>query len=210
LRVTEVFHSVQGESTFAGRPCTFVRLTGCNLRCTWCDTAYAFHGGTWRDVDDLLGEVERRGAPLVEITGGEPLLQPATPVLADALLAAGYTVLCETSGEQDITKLSPQVHRIMDLKAPGSGECERNRWSNLDHLGPRDEIKVVVADRVDFEWAETAVRRHRLTERVPVSFSPVWEALPSARLAEWILASGLDVRLNLQLHKILWGDVPGR
>lgn len=208
--MTEVFHSIQGESTLAGNPCTFIRLTGCNLRCSWCDTAYAFHGGEWRTVSELLTLVGTYGARCVEITGGEPLLQPGVTHLADALLDAGYIVLCETSGERDIGILSSRVHRIVDIKAPSSGESHRNRWGNLEQLGPRDEVKVVVADRDDFEWAVEVIERHRLVGRVPVSLSPVWESLSPADLAEWILSSKLELRLNLQLHKVLWGDTPGR
>jgi len=210
VRVTEIFHSIQGESTHAGWPCVFVRLTGCNLRCRWCDTEYAFHGGERRSVQSVVDEVLRLGCRRVEITGGEPLLQKATPELARRLLARGLEVLCETSGERDIDVLPEGVRRIVDFKAPGSGECQRNDWANVDRLRRGDEVKIVVADRGDFEWAVNIVRTHDLAARVPVHFSPVYRELEPAALADWIVASGLDVRLNLQLHKALWGDVPGR
>ncbi len=210
LRVTEVFFSLQGESTWSGWPCVFVRLTGCNLRCRWCDTAYAFEGGRSMTVDAILSEVERYPCRRVEITGGEPLLQRNTTVLADRLLAAGYDVLCETSGERNIDQLPVGVRRVVDLKAPGSGECHRNDYENVGRLRPGDEVKVVVADREDFDWAVSTIRDLRLTERAPVHVSPVHGELDSARLAGWILESGLDVRLNLQLHKGIWGDIPGR
>lgn len=210
LRITEIFVSVQGESTHAGWPCVFIRLTGCNLRCTWCDTEYAFHGGERRSIEDVLDEVASHRCRRVEITGGEPLLQKATPVLAQRLLERGYEVLCETSGERDISVLPSGVRRIVDFKAPGSGEVSRNDWGNVERLGPGDEVKIVVADRADFDWAIETIRAHDLTARVPVHLSPVHGALEPSTLAEWIIACGLDVRLNLQLHKVLWGDVPGR
>ena len=158
LRVTEVFHSIQGEGTWAGLPCTFIRLTGCPLRCTWCDTEYAFHGGEKRTLDDLVEEVARIGTPLVELTGGEPLIHRNAFVLAERLLDAGCTVLVETSGAVDVAPLDPRAHKIMDLKAPGSGEASKNLWSNLDHLTARDEVKVVLKDRADYEWARDQVR----------------------------------------------------
>jgi len=209
LRITEIFRSVQGESTHAGWPCTFVRLTGCNLRCRWCDTAYAFHGGERQTLAAIERRVGALGCRRVEITGGEPLLQPATPELAARLLARGYIVLCETSGERDIDRLPRGVLRIVDFKAPGSGEAARNDWANAQRLRPGDEVKFVVADRADFEWALDRARVHDLF-RVPVHVSPVYEVLDPAELADWVVASGADLRLNLQLHKLLWGDVPGR
>lgn len=210
IRITEIFFSIQGESSHAGLPCIFIRLTGCNLRCSWCDTEYGFHGGEVLAVDDVLAKVRPFPSRRVEITGGEPLLQKATPVLAERLLEQGFTVLCETSGERDIRLLPPGVHRIVDLKAPGSGEVERNRLDNLDFVGPGDEVKVVCRDRKDFDWMLEIVRAHRLEGRVPILVSPVFGELEPRHLAEWILESGLDARLNLQLHKLLWGDVPGR
>ena len=216
LRVTEVFHSIQGEGTWAGLPCTFIRLTGCPLRCTWCDTEYAFHGGEKRTLDDLVEEVARIGTPLVELTGGEPLIHRNAFVLAERLLDAGCTVLVETSGAVDVAPLDPRAHKIMDLKAPGSGEASWNLWSNLDHLTARDEVKVVLKDRADYEWARDQVRLRGLDERLArgelraILFSPVWGELDFQALAEWILEDRLPVRYQLQLHKLIWGpNVPG-
>ena len=216
VRVTEIFHSIQGESTWAGLPCTFVRLTGCPLRCVWCDTAYAFHGGTRLTLDEVLREVRGKGCRLVEITGGEPLVQPGAAPLARRLLEDGYTVLVETSGAVDVGGLDPRVHRIMDLKCPGSGEEHRNLWANLDRLTHRDEVKFVVAGVEDFEWAEGVIRRRRLDERVRAGslgallISPVWGSEGLEELAARILASGLPVRFQTQLHKHIWGpDRPG-
>ena len=211
IRITEIFHSIQGESTWAGLPCTFVRLTGCPLRCVWCDTAYAFHGGTRHTIDEVVDAVAEKGCRLVEITGGEPLVQPGAAVLAHRLLDDGYTVLVETSGALDVSVLDDRVHRIMDLKCPGSGEEHRNLWSNLDHLTRRDEVKFVVAGVEDFEWAAAAIRRHGLDERVregslgSLLVSPVWGLEEMEELAAAILGSGLPVRLQTQLHKHIWG-----
>jgi 7-carboxy-7-deazaguanine synthase len=205
LRITEIFLSLQGESTHQGLPCVFVRTTGCNLRCRWCDTEYAFSGGETMSVTDVLARVESFRTKRVEITGGEPLLQKAIPVLASRLLERGYTVLCETSGERDIDVLPDGVKQIVDLKAPGSAEVESNRWDNLDKLRPGDEIKIVLADRADFDWAISVIRTHNLEGRVPLLLSPVHGELEPALLARWILDSGMDARLNLQLHKQLWG-----
>ncbi|MBW3534866.1 MAG: radical SAM protein [Gemmatimonadetes bacterium] len=215
LRVTEIFHSLQGESTWAGLPCTFVRLTGCPLRCTWCDTAYAFHGGERMTLDAILEEVRTmsggRSSPLVEITGGEPLVHPNAFVLAERLLDEGYTVLVETSGALDVAPLDPRVHKIMDLKCPGSGEASRNRWENLDHLTERDEVKFVVADRTDFEWMRDVIRERGLDRRVregslrSLLVSPVWGSVDLQALAGWILEERLPVRFQVQLHKLVWG-----
>jgi len=211
VRVTEIFHSIQGESTWAGLPCTFVRLTGCPLRCVWCDTAYAFHGGIRMEIGEVLDAVRAHGCRLVEITGGEPLVQPGAATLAAALLDEGCTVLVETSGALDIGVLDPRVHRIMDLKCPGSGEEHRNLWSNLDHLTGRDEVKFVVDGPDDYEWAAGAIRRHGLDERVldgslgALLVSPVWGSPGLEELAAQILASGLPVRFQTQLHKHIWG-----
>ncbi|HZD05698.1 MAG TPA: radical SAM protein [Longimicrobiales bacterium] len=211
LRVTEVFHSIQGESTWAGLPCTFVRLTGCPLRCVWCDTAYAFHGGERRTLASIVDEVRDIGTPLVEVTGGEPLVHPNAFVLVERLLDADFTVLVETSGALDVASLDPRAHKIMDLKCPGSGEVERNLWSNLEHLTARDEVKFVVADRTDWEWVEGVVRERGLDVRVrsgalrALLVSPVWDAVDLEALAAWILESGLPVRLQTQLHKHIWG-----
>lgn len=205
LAVTEIFKSVQGESTWAGKPCVFVRLTGCNLRCTWCDTAYAFHGGTKMSVDEVVRRVEELDCPLVEITGGEPLLHKACPTLAQRLLDLGLTVLCETSGSLPIDRLPEGVIRIMDLKCPGSGECERNDWSNIDRLGPRDEVKFVIADRADYEWSRDMISRYNLSSRCnEVLFSPVFGSIEPRALVEWVLEDKLDVRFQLQLHKLVW------
>lgn len=211
LRVTEIYESIQGESTWSGVPCTFVRLTGCPLRCVWCDTEYAFHGGRRMTFDEILGKVRGHRASVVEITGGEPLAHPGGFELAKRLLDAGYTVLVETSGAFDVAPLDARVHKIMDLKCPGSGEHRRNLWSNLEHLTGRDEIKFVVKDREDYEWARDTIRERGLDRRVEdgslraLLISPVWGALDPEELAAWILEDGLAVRFQLQLHKLIWG-----
>ena len=211
LRITEIFHSIQGESTWAGLPCTFVRVTGCPLRCVWCDTAYAFQGGTRMTLREIEQEVERIGTPLVEVTGGEPLAHPNVIPLTRSLADQGYTVLIETSGAFDISALDPRVRRIMDLKCPGSGESGRNLWSNLDHLGPGDEVKFVVADREDYLWARETIRERGLDDSVregrlaALLISPVWNDLDHEELAGWILEDRLPVRFQLQLHKLIYG-----
>lgn len=211
LRITEIFHSIQGESTWAGVPCTFVRLTGCPLRCVWCDTAYAFHGGERMTLDEVVAAVAAKPADVVEITGGEPLSHPAAYELADRLLAEGYTVLVETSGAIDVAPLDERVHKIMDLKCPGSGESHRNRWENLEHLTARDEIKFVVKDRVDYEWMRDTIRERGLDRRVETGAlrallaSPVWGEIDLEALAGWILEDALPVRFQVQLHKLIWG-----
>lgn len=216
--ITEIFKSIQGEGTRAGLPCIFVRLTGCNLRCVWCDTAYAFHGGTKCSIDEIVGKVHSlAGRPvaatrLVEITGGEPLLQPETPELAEKLLADGYTVMIETSGERFIGNLPREVIKIVDVKCPDSGEPDTFDAANLVAVGQDDEIKFVIASRRDYDFARNFTREHRLVERVrEVLFSPVfpdpegqWLGLNARELVEWILADGLPVRLGLQLHKFVW------
>ncbi|MFP3947639.1 MAG: radical SAM protein [Longimicrobiales bacterium] len=205
-----MFHSIQGESTWVGSPCTFVRLTGCPLRCTWCDTEYAFHGGERRSLDSIVEEVRAIGTPLVEITGGEPLVHSNAFRLAALLLDEGFTVLVETSGAMDVAPLDPRVHKIMDLKCPGSGEVEKNLWSNLGRLSGRDEVKFVVRDRRDYEWAREVIRERRLDDRVDrgtlraLLISPVWDELDLQELAGWILEDGLPVRFQLQLHKLIW------
>jgi 7-carboxy-7-deazaguanine synthase len=205
VRVNEIFHSIQGESSWAGHPCVFVRLTGCNLRCTWCDTPYAFYEGRQMEVGAVIAEVERFGCRLAEITGGEPLLQRGVYPLIDALLAREFTVMIETSGERDVSALDPRVIKIMDLKCPASAECDRNRWSNLAHLTARDEIKFVLADRRDYEWARAVIGEYQLAERVKaVLMSPVFGQIDPAHLAAWILADRLPVRLQLQIHKHIW------
>jgi 7-carboxy-7-deazaguanine synthase len=206
LVVHEIYASVQGESTFAGLPCAFVRLTGCNLRCTWCDTPQAFYGGTRMRRDEVLARALELGTPLVELTGGEPLLQPGVfPLLAE-LCDAGRTVLVETSGEADVSGVDKRVHKIMDLKAPGSGEHERNRWSNLEHLGPNDEIKFVLADRTDYEWMRSVLRERKLEDLGPkLLASCVWGKLAPKDLVAWVLEDALRVRVQVQLHKVIWG-----
>jgi 7-carboxy-7-deazaguanine synthase len=205
VRVNEIFHSIQGESTWAGSPCVFVRLTGCNLRCTWCDTEYAFYEGRQMEINEVAERVASYGCGLVEITGGEPLLQQGVHPLIDMLLARGHAVMVETSGERDISGLDPRVVRIVDVKCPGSGESERNRWSNLEHLTRRDELKFVVSGRRDYEWAREVIRRDRLSERVnAVLMSPVFGKLEPSDLAAWILEDRLAVRMQLQIHKHIW------
>ncbi len=211
LRITEIFHSIQGESTWAGLPCTFVRLTGCPLRCVWCDTAYAFHGGERMSLDEIVARVDAFGTKLVELTGGEPLAQRPAFELAQRLLDHGCTVLVETSGAIDVAPLDPRAHKIMDLKCPGSGEVSKNLWSNLDHLTARDEVKFVIADRTDYDWAVQVIRSRGLDERVQrgtlraLLFSPVWESMDFRELAEWVLADPLPVRYQIQQHKVIWG-----
>jgi 7-carboxy-7-deazaguanine synthase len=205
LVVHEIYASIQGESTFAGLPCTFVRTTGCNLRCVWCDTPQAFYGGTRMARRDVLAQALSFGTPLVELTGGEPLLQPAVVPLLSELCDAGRTVLVETSGEADVASVDPRVHKIMDLKCPGSGESHRNRWSNLHHIGPRDEIKFVLADRADYEWMRDAIRQRRLDERTPkLLASTVFGRLVVRDLVAWVLEDKLPVRVQLQMHKVIW------
>lgn len=210
LRITEIFHSIQGESTRVGLPTTFVRLTGCPLRCTWCDTAYAFTGGEAMSVADVLARIVELGCGIVCVTGGEPLAQKSCLDLLAALCDAGYSVSLETSGALDIGAVDPRVSRIVDLKAPDSGESPRNLWSNLGHLTPRDELKLVLASEADYAWACNALREHGLAQRCTVLFSPVQGQLDPGRLAEWILRDRLPVRYQLQLHKVLWGNTPGR
>ncbi len=202
--VNEVFYSIQGESSWAGRPCVFVRLTGCHLRCGYCDTEYAFYEGKPRFVEDVIEEVRGYGCDLVEVTGGEPLLQAGTPELCRRLCDVVKNVLIETSGACDISVLNPRVIRIMDLKCPSSGELERNRWSNLAHLRPVDEVKFVIGDRADFDWARNVLREHELAKRCGVLFSPVFEGIAYDQLAAWILEERLPVRMQLQMHKFIW------
>ncbi len=204
LLIHEIYRSLQGESTFAGLPCVFVRLAVCNARCVWCDTPHAFNQGDLCAVEDVLRRVEDFRCPLVEITGGEPLLQPEVLPLMTRLADRGRTVLLETSGALDVAPVDPRVHVIMDLKCPDSGECAHNRWANLEILKPTDQIKLVIASRNDFDWAAEAIRTHRLDERFIVLMSAVFGAVRPLELAEWLLASGLNVRLQLQLHKYIW------
>ena len=203
LRLTEVFYSIQGESSRAGRPCVFVRLSRCNLRCTWCDTTYSFTGGELRTIDDIVSEVEHHACNLVEITGGEPLLQPAVHELMARLCDEGFEVLIETSGSVDISPIDARVRVIMDLKPPGSGEVAKNLWSNIDALKATDEVKFVLADREDYDWAVSTCSEHGLHDRADVIFSPVHGSLEAGKLANWILQDHLRVRLGLQIHKFL-------
>ena len=210
LRITEIFKSIQGESTRAGLPCAFVRLTGCSLRCVWCDTAYAFHGGGEMTVEEAAQRTLALGTDLVEVTGGEPLEQDAVYPLMERLLDAGKTVLLETGGHVPLDRVDPRVVKIVDVKAPGSGMEHANLPENLDALGERDELKFVLASRADFDWALEVVRRRDLDRGHTVTFSPAWNDLSASDLAAWVRDSGRPIRLGLQLHKILWGDVPGR
>jgi 7-carboxy-7-deazaguanine synthase len=210
VRVTEIFRSIQGESTRAGFPCAFIRLTGCSLRCVWCDTAYAFSGGEKMGVADAAQRVLELGTELVEVTGGEPLEQEGVYPLMETLLEHGKTVLLETGGHVPLDRVDPRVVKIVDVKAPGSGMLAANLPENLESLGTRDEIKFVLADRRDFDWALDFVAERDLDGKHVVTFSPVWEKLSAADLGSWIRDSGRPIRLGLQLHKLLWGDVPGR
>ncbi len=210
LRVTEIFHSIQGESTHAGRPCVFVRLTGCPLRCVWCDTAYAFYGGVEMTIEEVLTKVRMFGCRLVEVTGGEPLHQPEACTLIERLCTEGYDVLLETSGAIDISPVDKRAHVVLDIKCPGSGMMERMRWENLSRLTAKDEAKFVLKDRTDYEWAKTILRQYGLADRCPVLFSPVFGELDLRRLAEWILEDRLPVRFQIQLHKYIWApDMKG-
>jgi 7-carboxy-7-deazaguanine synthase len=209
LRITEIFHSIQGEADAIGWRTVFVRLTGCPLRCVWCDTEYAFHGGEWLSIEDILVEVATHGARHVCVTGGEPLAQKRCLVLLQRLCDAGYQVSLETSGALDVSAVDPRVRKVMDLKAPDSGESGRNLWSNLDHLLPHDQIKIVIASRGDYEWASAMLAGHALADRCVVLYSPVHGAVNPRDLADWIIADKLPVRFQLQLHKLLWNDAAG-
>jgi 7-carboxy-7-deazaguanine synthase len=209
MRITEIFFSIQGESSHAGRPCVFVRLTGCNLRCTWCDSEYTFAGGERMSLDGVIARVKSYGCNLVEITGGEPLAQKEAFELIQRLCDDGFEVLIETSGSIDITPVDRRAKLILDVKCPGSGEVEKNRWENLDELRPHDEIKFVIADREDYEFAKRVIEQKRLDRRT-VLFSPVWGRMDMKALAEWMLADRVPARFQTQLHKHIWGaDVKG-
>lgn len=210
LRITEIFHSIQGEADAVGWPTVFVRLTGCPLRCTWCDTTYSFQGGDKRTLDEVLGEVAGFQTRHVCVTGGEPLAQRNCLPLLTALCDAGHEVSLETSGALDVAAVDPRVRKVVDLKCPRSGEVARNRYENLAHLFPRDQIKFVIADRADYEWARGQCESRGLSTLCQVLFSPVADILAPATLVEWILADRLPVRFQLQLHKVLWGNVAGR
>ncbi len=210
LKITEIFLSLQGESTLVGLPTVFVRLTGCPLRCQYCDTAYAFHGGQWMALDDVAARISSYNVKRVCVTGGEPLAQRTCLDLLKRLCDTGYAVSLETSGAIDVSSVDPRVVRVVDIKTPGSREADRNLWSNFDALSPRDEIKFVICDRADYEWARSVTAEHRLTKRCTVLFSPSHEQLPARELADWIVEDRLPVRMQIQLHKILWGGEPGR
>lgn len=205
LTINEIFYSIQGESTYAGRPCVFVRLTACDLRCSWCDTPYAFYEGRKRSLDEVLADVERFNCSLVEVTGGEPLLQEGVYPLLDALVERGHTVLLETGGHRGTARVPAPVVTILDVKCPGSGEAHRNDWSNLDRLRPHDEVKFVVKDRADYEYARDVITRYDLASRAAaVHLSPVHGVMEARTLSEWVLADRLAARVQLQLHKYIW------
>jgi 7-carboxy-7-deazaguanine synthase len=205
LTINEIYHSIQGESTWVGQPCVFVRLTFCDLRCNYCDTEYAFYEGKKQAMQEIVETVQAFHCPLVEITGGEPLLQKNVLVLMSTLCDAGSTVLLETSGAHDISKVDPRVHRIMDLKTPGSGEMDKNLWSNIDRLASRDEVKFVMGSRKDYEWSRDKVQRYDLSSRChAVLFSPIFGRIDPREIVEWILADKLNVRFQLQMHKFIW------
>lgn len=209
LRIFEIFHSLQGESSRVGLPTVFVRLTGCPLRCGYCDTEYAFHGGATQSFDEILEKVASYQAQYVCVTGGEPLAQKGCHELLKMLCDAGYKVSLETSGAMDISQVDQRVSVIMDIKTPGSGEASKNLWGNIEHLSAKDEVKFVLVDRADYEWAKQVLNQYALTDKCPVLFSPVYKTLPSADLAAWVLEDHLPVRMQVQLHKILWGEKAG-
>ncbi|MBE7563159.1 7-carboxy-7-deazaguanine synthase QueE [Acidithiobacillus sp. HP-6] len=210
LRITEIFHSLQGETRSVGRPATFVRLTGCPLRCQYCDTAYAFHGGEWQTLDAIMDAVRAGGNRLVIVTGGEPLAQHDVLPLMTRLCDSGYEVFLETSGALSVEAVDPRVIKVLDLKTPDSGESDRNLWANLARLNAQDQIKFVICSRRDYDWAKEVLTREDLSQICEVLFSPSQGEMPLRDLADWILADQLPVRLQIQLHKLIWGDVPGR
>jgi len=210
LRITEIFYSLQGESSSVGLPTVFIRLTGCPLRCGYCDTAYAFSGGEWMQVADIVQQIKQHHAKNVCVTGGEPLAQRACGELLSGLCDEGYRVSIETSGSMDISQVDSRVHRIMDIKTPGSGEASKNKFENIQYLTAQDEVKFVLCDRGDYDWSKAIVEQYALLEKSQVLFSPVHEGVPPAELADWIIADQLNVRFQFQLHKFLWDNEPGR
>lgn len=210
LKVTEIFLSIQGEADAVGWPTVFVRLTGCPLRCAYCDTAYAFYGGEWREQHEVLAQVETYGVKHVCVTGGEPLAQKGCEPLLAALCDRDYRVSLETSGAIDISGVDERVSRVVDIKTPGSGEVDRNYWENIDRMTLRDQFKFVICDRADYDWSKQQVTERRLGDRAMVLFSPSADQLPAAQLADWMLADRVPVRMQIQLHKLLWGNTPGK
>ena len=210
LRLTEIFYSLQGETRTVGLPTVFVRLTGCPLRCQYCDTAYAFHGGAWYEIDAILAEVKKYNAHYVTVTGGEPLAQKACISLLEQLCDAGYEVSLETSGALLVAGVDPRVVKVVDIKTPGSREADKNHWENIAHLLPHDQVKFVICDQADYEWSKQIFSQYALSDRCQVLFSPSYQQLKAADLADWILKDQLPVRFQIQLHKYLWGDVAGR
>ncbi len=204
MRITEIYLSIQGESSYAGLPCVFVRTTGCDLRCSWCDSEFTFTGGVRMTIDEIMAEVEKLDCRMVELTGGEPLLQSDIYELATRLADRGHKVLIETGGHRDISRLDPRVIRILDLKCPASGECENNLWTNLEHLRPIDEVKFVIADRRDYEWTLNVIREHGLEDRVKLLISTAFAMIEPQQVVEWMLEDKLQARFQLQLHKYIW------
>jgi 7-carboxy-7-deazaguanine synthase len=210
LRLTEIFYSLQGETRTVGLPTVFIRLTGCPLRCQYCDTAYAFHGGRWQDLESILNQVKSYGAHYVTVTGGEPLAQKNTPLLLARLCDAGYEVSLETSGAISVSEVDPRVVKVLDIKTPGSRETSKNHWENIDLLLPADQVKFVICDRADYDWAKQIMLDYALQTRCQILFSPSYGQINPGELADWILQDKLAVRMQIQLHKVLWGDAPGR
>lgn len=204
LRLTEIFYSIQGESSFIGMPCIFIRTTGCDLRCKWCDTEYAFYGGKKRTISEIITYIQKWPCKLVELTGGEPLLQKNLPTLAEILLDNKYTVLIETGGHRDVSVLDRRVIKIMDVKCPGSGESDKNLWQNFDYLEAKDQVKFVIKDRTDYEWAKEVMQKYKLENGPHLLFSPVFAVMDYQALASWILQDSLNARMQLQLHKFIW------